>query len=145
MRTAAALRARVETVVVRRRGLHGGQTVQPLSVDYYDSETVQNIFGASVDIYGIVATFSSEAIREIAAEDDLEVLIIPARDQRAGPEIQGDEFRCDLDDMRLKRGYGMLAPRLSTMWPWLVGPAMLALFLFLGGGRRLRGTAAGRR
>ena len=109
MRTAAALRdTRVETVVVRPRGdRHGRQTVQPLSVDYYDSETVQNIFGSSVDLYGIVATFSSDAVREIIAENDLEVLIIAARDPRAGPEIRGDEFKCNLDDTRLERGYGV--------------------------------------
>ena len=70
--------------------------VQPLSVELMDGETYSNLFGASVELVGVVATFDSDAVRAIIAERDLEVLLITAARQ---------EFKCNLDDTRLKRGY----------------------------------------
>ena len=98
MRTAINLRAtNVETVVIRPRGdKDGRQVVQPLTVDVTDGTVTSNLFGASVQLFGVVATFSSDAVREIIAQEDLEVLLITG---------SGEEFKCNLDDSRLKRGY----------------------------------------
>ena len=97
MRTAANLQAtNIETVVIRPRGdSEGRRVVQPLSVEGTDGVVESNLFGASVQIFGVVATFSSDAVREIVAARDLEVLLIAS----------GEEFKCNLDDTRLKRGY----------------------------------------
>ena len=99
MRTAANLRAtQVETVVVRARGDNEGRNVvQPLSVDITDGTSATNLFGSSVELFGVVATFPSDRIREIISENDLEVLLI----------VPDGEFKCNLDDTRLQRGYGM--------------------------------------
>ena len=95
MRTAARLEnTRIETVVVRPRGRR--DAVQALSVELMDGQTYSNLFGASVELVGVIATFDSDAIRAIIAERDLEVLLITAARQ---------EFKCNLDDTRLKRGY----------------------------------------
>lgn len=95
MHTARRLEnTRIETVVVRPRGRRN--VVQPLSVELMDGETYSNLFGASVELVGVVATFDSDAVRAIIAERDLEVLLITAARQ---------EFKCNLDDTRLKRGY----------------------------------------
>ena len=98
MRTAANLEAtNVETVVIRPRGDKGGrQVVQPLSVEVTDGTVASNLFGASVQIFGVVATFSSDAVREIIAQNDMEVLLITG---------SREEFKCNLDDTRLQRGY----------------------------------------
>ena len=98
MRTASNLQAtNVETVVIRPRGdKDGRQVVQPLTVDVTDGTVTSNLFGASVQIFGVVATFSSDAVREIIAQEDMEVLLITG---------SGEEFKCNLDDSRLKRGY----------------------------------------
>lgn len=97
MRTAANLQATgIETIVVRRRGdSEGLDTVQPLNVELMDGTTTQNLFGASIELFGAVATFNSDAIRGIIADADLEALVI----------TQGGEFKCNLDDTRLKRGF----------------------------------------
>ena len=70
MRAAANLQAtNVETVVIRPRGDNDGrQVVQPLSVEVTDGTVTSNLFGASVQIFGVVATFSSDAVREILAQ-----------------------------------------------------------------------------
>ena len=98
MRTAQNLAAtNVETVVIRPRGdSDGRQVVQPLSVDVTDGTVASNLFGASVQIFGVVATFNSEAVREIIAQSDMEVLLITG---------SREEFKCNLDDTRLQRGY----------------------------------------
>ena len=98
MRTAANLQAtNVETVVIRPRGDNDGrQVVQPLSVEVTDGTVTSNLFGASVQIFGVVATFSSDAVREILAQNDMEVLLITG---------SREEFKCNLDDTRLQRGY----------------------------------------
>ena len=95
LQTAARLEnTRIETVVVRPRGRR--DAVQPLSVELMDGETYSNLFGASIELFGVVAAFDSAAIRGIIADRDLEVLLITAARQ---------EFKCNLDDTRLKRGY----------------------------------------
>ena len=96
--TAANLQAtNVETVVIRPRGdKDGRQVVQPLTVDVTDGTVMSNLFGASVQIFGVVATFSSDAVREIIAQGDIEVLLITGSQE---------EFKCNLDDTRLQRGY----------------------------------------
>ena len=98
MRTAQNLTAtNVETVVIRPRGdSDGRQVVQPLSVDVTDGTVASNLFGASVQVFGVVATFDSAAVREIIAQSDLEVLLITG---------SREEFKCNLDDTRLQRGY----------------------------------------
>ncbi len=97
MRTAANLQATgIETIVVRPRGdSDGAQTVHPLTVETTDGTTEANLFGAAIDLFGAVATFDSDAIRRIVERRDLEALVIT----RAG------EFKCNLDDTRLKRGF----------------------------------------
>ena len=99
MRTAANLQAtRIQTIVVRPRGdIAGRNVVQPLSVEVTEGETASNLFGASVELFGAVATFNSTAIRGIIEERDLEVLLI----------TENQEFKCNLDDTRLKRGYSL--------------------------------------
>ena len=98
MRTAQNLAAtNVETVVIRPRGdSDGRQVVQPLSVDVTDGTVASNLFGASVQVFGVVAIFDSAAVREIIAQSDLEVLLITG---------SREEFKCNLDDTRLQRGY----------------------------------------
>ena len=63
MRTAANLQATgIETVVVRPRGDGDGErTVQPLTVEMLDGTATQNLFGASIELFGAVATFDSDA------------------------------------------------------------------------------------
>ena len=97
MRTAANLEATgIETIVVRPRGdSEGRRTVHPLSVETMDGTTTANLFGASIDLFGAVATFDSDDIRRIVEHADLEALVIT----RTG------EFKCNLDDTRLKRGF----------------------------------------
>ena len=97
MRTAANLEATgIETIVVRPRGDDvGRQTVHPLSVETMDGTTTANLFGASIELFGAVATFNSDDIRRIVENADLEALVIT----RTG------EFKCNLDDTRLKRGF----------------------------------------
>ena len=43
-----------------------------------------------------MATFSSDAVREIIAQEDMEVLLITGSQE---------EFKCNLDDTLLQRGY----------------------------------------
>ena len=97
MRTAANLEATgIETIVVRPRGDSEGRwTVHPLTVETTDGTTTANLFGASIELFGAVATFDSDPIRRIVEDADLEALIIT----RTG------EFKCNLDDTRLKRGF----------------------------------------
>ena len=88
----------IETVLIRPRGDNEGRhVVQPLSVETTDGTVESNLFGASAQMFGVVATFSSDAVREIIAERDLEVLLIES----------GEEFKCNLDDTRLERGYDL--------------------------------------
>ena len=92
----------IEHVVLRRRGDNEGRTtVQPLTIDVAGSETVTNLFGASVTLTGVVATFDSEAVYEIALRRDVEAVLITT----------SGEFRCNLDDTRLKRGFRPLEHR----------------------------------
>ena len=58
--------------------------VQPLSVEVTDGTVTSNLFGAS------------DAVREILAQNDMEVLLITG---------SREEFKCNLDDTRLQRGY----------------------------------------
>ena len=97
MRTAANLAATgIDTIVVRPRGDNEGrQTVHPLSIETMDGTTTANLFGASMELFGAVATFNSDEIRRIVENTDLEALVIT----RTG------EFKCNLDDTRLKRGF----------------------------------------
>ncbi len=89
----------VEHVVIRPRGDSEGRfTVQPLTVDVAGAESVTNLFGSSVDLQGVVATFASDAVRAIAEDADVEVILITT----------GGEFKCNLDDTRIKRGYDPL-------------------------------------
>ena len=69
--------------------------MHPLSVETTDGTTAANLFGASIDLFGAVATFDSDAIRRIVKDADLEALVIT----RTG------EFKCNLDDTRLERGF----------------------------------------
>ena len=87
----------VEHVVIRPRGdKEGRKTVQPLSIEFAGSDTAQNLFGGSVELDGFIATFASEDVRRIAKEADVETLVITT----------GGEFKCNLDDKRILRGYG---------------------------------------
>ena len=86
----------VEHVVIRPRGdKHGRETVQPLTVGVADVFMEQNLFGASVQLEGIVATFASDDVINIAKKKDVEVLLITT----------SGEFKCNLDDKRIMRGY----------------------------------------
>ena len=97
MRTAANLEATgIETIVVRPRGdSEGRQTVHPLTIETMDGTTTANLFGASIELFGAVATFNSDDIRRIVENADLEALVI----------TQTGEFKCNLDDTRLQRGF----------------------------------------
>ena len=97
MRTAANLQATgIETIIVRPRGdSEGERTVQPLSLETMDGTSTDNLWGASIELFGAVATFDSDAIQNIIADADLEALVIT----RTG------EFKCNLDDTRLIRGF----------------------------------------
>ena len=87
----------VEHLVVRPRGdKEGRQTVQPLTIDVAGSDTASNLFGAAVELEGVVATFASKAVIDIARNADVEVVLITT----------GGEFKCNLDDTRILRGYG---------------------------------------
>ena len=99
MRTAANLAATsIETIVIRRRGDSDGRDVrQPLNIEMLDGTNTSNLFGANIEMFGAVGTFRSSDVRELIADSDLEVLLITG---------QG-EFKCNLDDTRLKRGYRM--------------------------------------
>ena len=89
----------VEHVVIRPRGDNEGrQTVQPLTIDVAGSSTVGNLFGASVELTGVVATFASADVIAIAEDADVEVILITT----------GGEFKCNLDDTRILRGYNPL-------------------------------------
>lgn len=88
----------VEHVVIRPRGdKEGRQTVQPLTLDVA-GESVTNLFGASVQLEGVVATFASADVIAIAEDKDIEVILVTT----------GGEFKCNLDDTRIKRGYNPL-------------------------------------
>ncbi|MCY4658975.1 MAG: hypothetical protein OXF93_04065 [Acidobacteria bacterium] len=88
----------VEHIVIRPRGdKEGRRTVQPVGIDVTGSETISNLFGASVDLTGVVATFASRDVIEIAQDADVEVVLVTT----AG------EFKCNLDDTRILRGYGL--------------------------------------
>ena len=69
--------------------------MQPLTVDVSGSDTVANLFGASVELVAVMATFDRAAVIDIAERADVEVLVL------AG----GQEFKCNLDDTRILRGY----------------------------------------
>ena len=89
----------VEHVVIRPRGdKEGRYTVQPLTLDIAGAESVTNLFGASIQLEGVVATFSSRDVIAIAEDADVEVILITT----------GGEFKCNLDDTRIKRGYNPL-------------------------------------
>ena len=90
----------IEQVVIRPRGDNGGgrRTVQPLTLDVAGSDSVTKLFGASVDLEGVVATFASTDVIAIAEDADVEVILITT----AG------EFKCNLDDTRILRGYNPL-------------------------------------
>ena len=86
----------IDHVVIRPRGdKEGRETVQPLAVDVSGSATVSNLYGASVELVSVMATFDRAAVIDIAERADVEVLVI------AG----GREFKCNLDDTRILRGY----------------------------------------
>ena len=88
----------VEHLVIRPRGdSEGRYTVQPLTIDVAGSDTVANLFGASVQLEGVIATFQSAAVIEIAKDADVEAILITT----------GGEFKCNLDDTRILRGYGL--------------------------------------
>ena len=50
---------------------------------------------------GVIATFPSEAVYQIALRRDVEAVLITT----------SGEFRCNLDDTRLKRGFRPLEHR----------------------------------
>ena len=77
MRTAANLEATgIETIVVRPRGdSEGRRTMHPLSVETMDGTTT-NLFSASIELFGAIATFDSDDIRRIVEDADLEALVI---------------------------------------------------------------------
>ena len=72
--------------------------MQPLTLDVVGSDSVTKLFGASVDLEGVVATFASTDVIAIAEDADVEVILITT----AG------EFKCNLDDTRILRGYNPL-------------------------------------
>ena len=89
----------VEHVVIRPRGDNEGRrTVQPLTLDVAGAAAVSNLFGASVDLQGVVATFASADVIAIAEDNDVEVILVTT----------GGEFKCNLDDTRILRGYNPL-------------------------------------
>ncbi len=89
----------VEHIVIRPRGDNDGRyTVQPLTLDVAGSETVGNLFGATAELQGVVATFASSDVRTIAEDNDVEVILVTT----------GGEFKCNLDDTRILRGYNPL-------------------------------------
>ena len=89
----------VEHVVIRPRGDGEGRfTVQPLTIDVAGSESATNLFGASVELQGVVATFASADVIAIVEDNDVEVILMTT----------GGEFKCNLDDTRIKRGYNPL-------------------------------------
>ena len=89
----------VEHVVIRPRGDREGRyTVQPRTIDVAGSESATNLFGTSVQLEGVVATFASEDVISIAENADVEVLLVTT----------GGEFKCNLDDTRILRGYNPL-------------------------------------
>ena len=71
--------------------IHG----QPPLSTTMDGTTTANLFGASIELFGAVATFNSDDIRRIVENADLETLVI----------TQTGEFKCNLDDTRLERGF----------------------------------------
>ena len=76
----------VEHVVIRPRGdKEGRYTVQPLTLDIAEAESVTNLFGASVQLEGVVATFASADVIAIAEGADVEVILITT----------GGEFKCN--------------------------------------------------
>ena len=86
----------VEHVVIRPRGdQHGRATVQPLTVDVAGVAIEHNLFGVGVELEGIVATFASDDVINIAKTRDVEVILITT----------SGEFKCNLDDKRIMRGY----------------------------------------
>jgi hypothetical protein len=97
MTTAARLAdTGVEHVVIRPRGdKQGRATVQPLTVDVAGVDTVSNLFGMSVQLEGIVATFASDDVINIVKIRDVEVILITT----------SGEFKCNLDYKRIMRGY----------------------------------------
>ncbi len=89
----------VEHVVIRPRGDKEGRlTSQPLTLDVAGSESAANLFGASFELQGVVATFASADVQAIAKDNDIEVILITS----------GGEFKCNLDDTRILRGYNPL-------------------------------------
>lgn len=62
------------------------------------SESATNLFGTSMQLKGVVATFASEDEISIAENVDVEVILVTT----------GGEFKCNLDDTRILRGYNPL-------------------------------------
>ena len=95
----AALLADIEHVVLRLRGDDDNETViQPTAVDAADTMQFSNLFGASYEATGIIAAFDAEPVLALAREKDLTaVLITPG----------GDQIRCNLDDRKIKRQFGI--------------------------------------
>ena len=86
----------VEHLVLRPRGdKDGRQAIQPIFIELAGEQTARNLFGATVELEGVVASFDSQEVIEIAKEADVEAVLITS----AG------EFKCNLDDNRILRGY----------------------------------------
>ena len=75
----------IEYIVIRRRGGDDEQAIaHPVSLEVGDS--------------AMVAQFASDDVKRIAEDDDVEVILLTPSDQ----------FRCNLDDRKIRRGFNPL-------------------------------------
>ena len=89
----------VQHVVLRPRGDDDrAKAVQPIAVDVFGSTTVSNLFGSSVELVGAVATFASADVILVAQQADVEAILLTT----------SGEYRCNLDDTRILRGYTLI-------------------------------------
>ena len=85
----------IEHVVIRPRDDDAGQqAVQAIAVKA--GASLRALFGPSVQPQGAVAVFTSADVLAIAERADVQVVVITTT----------GEFRCNLDDTRLLRGFG---------------------------------------
>ena len=96
--TGARLLNHIDHVVLRARGDKSNRTVvQPLEVATQDTHTYENLFGASVEASGVLATFEAAPVLEIARLRDVEVLIMTTGGQR----------KCHVDDKKVRRQFNI--------------------------------------
>ena len=96
--TGAALLKDIEHVVLRPRGDGKNEhVVQPREVTAAETMTYENLFGASYNATGVLATFDSTPVLEMAQRKDVEVVIITSGGQR----------KCNIDDKKIRRQFGI--------------------------------------